>query len=118
MTYASREDVLGNARHVQVGVDTAPGSITENERRALQQLGEPLVECGGDFTSPTFTLPSNQLRFPSQFPVKQIFDRSTNAVTADSQANRWRLTILQRIQTAMATKLAGLTNDGRWLETV
>lgn len=65
--------VVNGVHHSEVGLATYPGSepLTPCEREALSRFGEPVVDCGGDFTE--FQLPTNSLRFPSQFPVKAVF---------------------------------------------
>lgn len=121
MILSSSISVIGDSDHVQVGLDETADALTPNERAAIQQFGEPVVACGGAFTGANalaFTLPALDLRFPSQFPVKHIFQREGDA-TSNAKAVAFRDTIQDRISAALYAKLQEAPGTtGRWINTV
>jgi hypothetical protein len=74
---------------------------------------------GTDSTITPLVLPSNQLRFPSQFPYKQIFVRAGISDTdTQPQAEFWRRAIEDAIQVGVDEKLSiSTTGGGRWTTT-
>ncbi len=108
LTLRALIDLIDNAYHVQIGPDSIPDAIPPAETQALIRFGEPIIECGGDFDAGggvTFTLPANQKRFSSQFPVKEIFSRDSDA-NANAKAVYWRDTMATRIRAGVAAKVA------------
>lgn len=108
LTLRAHIDLIDNAYHVQVGPDSIPDAIPPAEAQALVRFGEPVIECGGAFdagSGVTFTLPANQKRFSSQFPIKEIFSRDSD-VNANTKAVFWRDTIASRIRAGVAAKVA------------
>jgi hypothetical protein len=111
MTLEKSINLINDIYWVQVGlppVSAYPAPFTPQEKNRLAQYGEPVVACGGTFVaviSPeeTFTLPANDLVFPSQFPVKQQFAIADyeDATQALLYATAFRNTIVTRITTAV-----------------
>lgn len=114
--------LLNKTYHVQIGLDQGEDqALTPVEREAVRQNGEPVVDCGGAFTGPpAFTLPSRELRFPSQFPVVQLFNTDDYA-DAESRANVFKAEVSARIVTAInaAKTYANDKGDsaGTWVDT-
>jgi len=79
MTISKSILLINDVYHVQIGLPSVlavPAPFTPQELNRLSQYGEPVVACGGTFTYPdatTFALPANDLVFPAQFPLKQLF---------------------------------------------
>jgi len=96
-----------------VGLETGRESLSGRERDVISQFGEPLVECGGDFTSldpvADFELPARSLRFPSQFPARQTFSiadgagatEQDKATDANNSAIVYNETIKARVEAAI-----------------
>lgn len=86
--------------------------ITEDWSQADTELmikfGEPEIDLGGSFTSPTFTLPSNLVKIKSESPFVQAFDYR-DSTAAEARANKWAADITTRITSAVAT-LRGQTD--------
>lgn len=114
--------LLNKTYHVQIGLDQGEEfALTPVEREAIRQNGEPVVDCGGAFTGPpAFTLPARELRFPSQFPVVQLFNTDDYA-NAEDRANVFKDAVSARIVTAVAAAktYAGDKGDsaGTWVDT-
>lgn len=102
-----RDDLqlIANAFHIQIGLDTLrPDALSPEEAAAIARFGEPVVECGGAFSvGSTYTLAANQRRFPSQFPVKQVFGIADEAsvAAANAKAVTFRTEIRTRIDAAL-----------------
>jgi len=97
-----RIDLINRSYRVQVGLTGAPGTpLSPVEYQAIQRFGEPVVQLGGTFTAGglTFTLPAATARFPSQFPVNQIFSLDDFADAA-ARATLFRNTMESRIVAA------------------
>lgn len=98
-------------------VDLTPQGLSPVEEEALSHFGEPIIQCGGEFTDGdalTFTLPENHKRFPSQFPVKKRFAIEDFPDDAADMALLWRDTIKARIAAAVTAKRntsAGTTGE-------
>jgi len=99
--------LINDVYQVQIGlppVSAYPNPFTPQERNRLAQYGEPVIACGGTFVVPspseTFVLPDNDLVFPSQFPLKQLFaiDDYGNALAC---ATYFQTTIVTRITAAI-----------------
>lgn len=110
---------LNNLFEVQIGLAGTPEEgLTPVEREAFRNFGEPLIECGGDFDDGdglTFSLPSDARRFPSQFPVKQLFSLSDEA-DANDRAVLYRTTIETRLVTARDAQTQKITGvSGRFI---
>lgn len=114
--------LLNKTYHVQIGLDQGEDqALTPVEREAIRQNGELVVDCGGAFTGPpAFTLPTKELRFPSQFPAVQLFNTDDFA-DAESRANVFKNTVSTRIATALtaAKTYAADKGDsaGVWVDT-
>lgn len=115
--------LLNKTYHVQIGLDQGEDqALTPVEREAIRQNGEPVVDCGGAFTGPpSFTLANRELRFPSQFPVIQLFN-TTDYADAEARANVFKDTVSARIATAIsgAKNYAADKGDsaGTWVDTL
>jgi hypothetical protein len=90
--------------HAQIGLNPADDALSTAEKEALEQFGEPTIACGGVFGSggTTFTLAANDLRFPSQFPVKHTF-----SIADDEQANDYALLFNSTLTTRITAGVAG-----------
>jgi cation transport regulator ChaB len=113
--------LLNKTFHVQIGLDLREeDALTPLEKDAIKQNGDPIVECGGDFSDPTFTLPSKELRFPSQFPVVQLFN-TDDYEDAEDRANSYAGTVTARIVAAVAAAKTYSSNNGdstgTWVQT-
>ncbi len=77
--------------------------LSGREIDAVSQLGDPLVEFGGEFsnTDVTFELPANQRSVPTDLPITQTFDLADYADAA-LRAQCWLTTMTVRIGDAMA----------------
>lgn len=87
--------------------------LTLVEQDVINKFGEPTIDCGGSFDDQmglTFTLDTDERKFPSQFPCKKSWDRADYPSDADDRAALWRDTIKTRIDTAV-TALRALTYD-------
>lgn len=95
--------ISGNAYHVQIGPDDrlSGSGLTPVEYEAFARFGEPVIDCGGTFTlgEGTFTLPANELRYPSQFPILQLFALDDFADAGD-RADAFRAQILAKLAAA------------------
>jgi hypothetical protein len=106
MEIETRIDQCDNAYSVQIGLANCPeDALTPVERQAFQAFGEPVVDVGGSFSGEdlSFTLPSDQRRFPSQFPVKQVFSLADNS-DANARAVLYQTTIQARLVAARNTQ--------------
>lgn len=110
--------------YVQIGLDyTESEALSPVEREAIKQNGEPAVNCGGNFGEDPvlFSLPSRELRFPSQFPVVQLFN-TDDFEDAENRANLYKDVITARIATALADAKAYAADNGdstgTWTETL
>ena len=98
-------EIINDTYRAQIGITSGRGSrgLSPIEAQGFQQFGDQIVECGGVITlngGGTFTLPTNPLRFPSQFPVIQLFSIADLTIeTAQLQANSW----LTQVQGLMVT---------------
>ena len=88
-----------------VDISLAPNGFTPVELEAIQKFGEPLITCGGTFSQEglTYTLPTNDKYFPSQFPVKQRFSLS-DFEDAYTRAILWKDTVKTAISNAVINK--------------
>lgn len=101
--------LVGNVYNVEI--DLATDGFTPTEQEVVEQFGEPLVDIGGSFTdggSLSYTLTSEDRRFPSQFPIKVQFSRVDYPDDAAERAGVYRSTLITRI-TAAITTLRGYT---------
>jgi len=73
---------------------------SENDLNLMARFGEPEVDVGGSFTTPTFTLPSNLVKVKSEVPITQTFDVRDYA-NAEARADKWEETISARINAAV-----------------
>lgn len=90
--------------HVEIRVP-ASGAFTPVEQEALRRVGEPVISCGGEFTDGdaiTFTLGTNDRKFPSSFPVKQVFSLIDDENAGD-HAQVWETVMKERITEGMRT---------------
>lgn len=113
---------LNNLFEVQIGLAGTPEeALTPVEREAFRNFGEPVVDCGGEFDDGdglVFNLPTDERRFPSQFPVKQLFSLEDNA-DANDRAVLYRTTIEQRLVTARDEQTDKVTGtSGRFVNTL
>ena len=107
MEIETRLDIINDNYRAQIGITTGPGSkgLSPLEAQGFQMFGDQVVECGGvitlnDSSGLTFTLPTNPLRFPSQFPVIQTFSVvDLTLATAQLHASSW-LTQVQNLMVA------------------
>lgn len=107
-------DVVDNRYRVEIRIyDT-----TSLEDELMDQYGEPFVEVGGSFSGTVnlpeggtqaadFTLPAEQRRLKSDFPLVKYFDLDDDA-DSDVNAKLYAETITTRLTTAKNTLL---TND-------
>jgi hypothetical protein len=108
MQIESTNYLVDGRYEVQIGLakplDTA---LTPVEKQAFDTFGEPVVDCGGTFTTEglTFTLPTDQRWFPSQFPVKQVFALADHS-DANARAQLFRSTIQTRLVAARDAQIA------------
>lgn len=98
-------------------VQVASLGFTASEEEKLAELGEPLVQIGGEFsgsilrpgdtenTAVDFTLPTYLRRMRSDFPVKHVFDLADDA-NADVLAKVWAEAIVSRLTEAKVTLMA------------
>jgi predicted sugar kinase len=87
----------------QLGL-TANDPLTGAERDALSALGPVSVEIGGDIVAAghtTFTLPTQTLRFPTDFPIVQTFDRTLTNPVGGQRATNWVAAMRTRVVAAM-----------------
>ena len=95
-------------------VSLSDDGLTGIEKDALAELGDLTIDLGGTFTGSTYagtygdlnsisyTLPTNQVSFPSQFPCKQVFSIADHS-NAAQRAKLFVETIQTRINTARGT---------------
>lgn len=85
-----------------------PNNLSEGDKKAMRQFGEPEIDLGGTFlpeTENTFTLPSKKAKIRADFPVTQLFDSRD----ADFENNTkikvegYRDEIISRITSALTT---------------
>ena len=81
---------------------------SENDKQLMQDFGEPQIDLGGSFTTPTFTLPSRLASIMSDSPFIQAFDFRDYA-DAEDRADRWATTISSRLVSSV-TALRGLSD--------
>ena len=91
-----------------------PMYLTEADKKAMRQFGEPEIDLGGTFLAETdneFTLPSKKAKLRSDFPYTQYFDsRDTDFESATKvKVEAYRDEIITRITSAMTT-LRGLSD--------
>lgn len=107
-------DVVDNRYRVEIRIY----NTTSLEDELMDQYGEPLIEVGGSFSGTVnlpgggtqaadFTLPAEQRRLKSDFPLVKYFDLDDDA-DSDVDARLYADTIATRITTAKNTLL---TND-------
>lgn len=107
-------DVVDNRYRVEIRIY----NTTSLEDELMDQYGEPLIEVGGSFSGTVnlpgggtqaadFTLPAEQRRLKSDFPLVKYFDLDDDA-DSDVNARLYADTITTRITTAKNTLL---TND-------
>lgn len=108
MEIETRIDQIGRVFHVQIGLTKAPVGtpLTPAEAEAFRQKGEPLIACGGTFGTgeDAFSLPAEDRRLPSQFPIKQLFSLDDHDDAA-TRASTFRSAIEDRMETARDTIL-------------
>lgn len=85
-----------------VDISTGNDVFTPVEQDVVSRFGEPLIECGGTFSTEggPFTLDSLTRYFPSQFPVRQRFSIADHG-DAYYRAISWKETVLTRITDAI-----------------
>lgn len=123
MEIATQLRLVNDSYNVSVGLAADPGAtpLTPAEVQAFQEFGDQVVECGGTIGSGegAFTLPTNPLRFPSQFPVIQTFSVADLTLSgAQAQAAAWRTqiqTLIIAARDALMSRSVGST--GRTLTT-
>ena len=109
--------LINNVYHVQVGPRALDGmglsAFTPVEQEALAKVGEPVVACGGTFTTEglEFTMDADDRYFPSQFPVKKLFSVDDYDDDAPGMAVLFRDTIKTRMTTAMENIRIDMTSD-------
>lgn len=100
-------ELINDVYHAAVGL--ADSGLTDAETTALARLGDLTIEVGGNFSdaglSTDFDLYENSKLFPSQFPIKRLFDRN-DLGDANERAQTWEAEIADRIDTAMTALLA------------
>lgn len=84
-------------------------SWSQNDLDLMAKFSEPEIDLGGDFTSPTFTLPTDLAKIKSDSPFTMSFDVA-DAADAKDRANRWATEIITRLTSAIAA-LRGHTDD-------
>lgn len=91
--------LVDNVYHAEIDLY----ELTLVEQDVINKFGEPTVDCGGSFSDGgglSFTLDTNNRKFPSGFPVKESWDLDDFADSAD-RAALWRDTVKTRIDTAV-----------------
>jgi len=119
---------LNNAFHAEVAL--SENGLSPSEAEAINQVGAPYVNCGGEFglsgttgatgTNTYFELADNYKYFPTNFPVKQIFSLTdypygtTAPPNAERRAIVWKDAVVLRTQDAVRTarETAGSTAVG------
>lgn len=94
--------LVDNVYTAEVALDT--NGLTPVEKDVITKYGEPTISCGGEFTDGvdlTYTLATNDKKFPSQFPVKQSFSRVDYPDDAYDRADLWIETLKTKIDTAV-----------------
>lgn len=84
-----------------------PAELSEADKRAMAQFGEPEIELGGVFlegTANEFTLPSKKAKVRTDFPYTQQFDARSPEFEEDTliKANAYRDAIVERFIDAFA----------------
>lgn len=119
-------NVVDNRYRVEIRIyDT-----TQNEDELMEQYGEPLIEVGstdaepnfvgtetvseagrgvGGDVSVSFTMPAEQRRLKSDFPLVKYFDLADD-VDSDVKAKVYADKILSRITTAKTTLLTNVSD--------
>jgi len=102
MEIESKIRLVNNAYSVEL--DLADGGLTPVELQAIRNYGEPVVSAGGlfdDGAGLTYTLPDDDRKFPSQFPVKYTFSLADYPSDANDRAVLFRQTMKTRIDAAV-----------------
>ncbi len=86
--------LIDNQYHASVALVT----LTDDERRALIEFGDLKIAVGGFFGNAQvqFTIDERDRTFPSQFPVKVLFDLRDSEQAA-AKAGLWIQTVRDRI---------------------
>jgi len=82
-----------------------PAYLTEGDKKAMRQFGEPEVELGGTFLADTeneFVLPTKKAKVRADFPYTQYFDARDAAFedATQTKVEAYRDAIMTRITTA------------------
>ena len=107
MQISQRIDLFNGTYQVAISLATDADALSAVEKDKLAQFGEMVIACGGTFPygdSLTFTRPTDDRRFPSQFPVVARFSLA-DAADANAQAVAFRDTLLARLAAALETLL-------------
>jgi hypothetical protein len=85
-----------------------PLALSEGDKLAMQQFGEPEINLGGTFlaeTENTFTLPIQLAKIRSDFPYTQYFDARDAAYSSNTQVKvlGYRDAIVTLVTAAMTT---------------
>lgn len=92
------KDLNNNVYSVQLSMEYKQADLD-----LMSDFGEPVIDVGGSFTGPpAYTLPSNERKIKSQFPVSQVFDGNAD-VNAKDKANVWASEVQSRMSAALAT---------------
>ena len=93
---------------------TLKTTMNDTETAKVARFGPPTVEIGGTFDGGTFddfTLPTQQKRIPSEFPVVQSFDGTElGQDVAKTRANIWANEMKIRVQNSI-TEFKALPDD-------
>lgn len=107
MLIRSSTTLVGNLYRVDLSLE--PDGVSGRERDVLDQFGEPVVDCGGTFTSGslTFTLDALAIRVPTDLALaSRSFSRADYPTEANARAELYRLTVLTRIADAISELLS------------
>lgn len=85
-----------------------PTYLTEGDKKAMRQFGEPEIDLGGTFLTSTeneFTLPTKKAKVRADFPYTQYFDSRDSDFETDTQTKveAYRDEIMDRITDAFTT---------------
>ncbi len=80
--------------------------LSEADKQAMQNFGEPEIDLGGTFLEDTaneFTLPAKKAKIRSDFPFTQTFDAKSSdfETNTKTKVEAYRTEIISRITTAL-----------------
>ena len=83
-------------------VSLATEDWSQGDKDLMTEFGEPQIDLGGSFTTPTFTLPNKLVSILSDSPFVQSFDSRDHA-DADDRADRWATDVSARLVASVNT---------------